>query len=250
MRNKKNRGRIVLLVFLVVVLLCLATIRVNQDVKVKQPDTKPVIEEIKQETTIKKISEYRSENDNDDIIARLVIKDLEIDTLITKANNNSFYLNHDINKNESNLGNPFVDFRNSDNLSNERQINIYSHNSDYSVYQEQLPFYKLEKLFDKDNFDKVKSIELYTEEQKMEFEIVALKIITTDNEHTVLDSKSNERWKKHLDNLLSDTKYCRDDCKLNLEDKLLILQTCNYNPQGSYIILITKKLKGEIINER
>ncbi len=244
--KKKNKGKVILIIFLAVVLLCLASIKTNGEVEI----TKPVIEEEIQEITIKKISEYRSENNNNDIIARLVIDDLEIDTLITKSNNNKYYLNHDIHKNESNLGNPFIDFRNSNNLSNERQINIYSHNSDYSVYQEQLPFYKLEKLFDKDNFDKVKKIELYTEEEKSEYEIVALKVVTTDNEHTVLDSKSNERWEQHLEKLLSDTKYCRDDCKLNVEDKLLILQTCNYNPQGSYIVLIAKKIKGEIINER
>lgn len=240
MSKKKNKGILVLLVFLVVTLLCLSSIKTNGEVEI----TKPVIEEeVIQETPIKKISEYRSEYDNNDIIARLVIEDLEIDTLITKSSNNSFYLNHDIHKNESNLGNPFIDFRNSNNLSNERQINIYSHNSDYSVYQEQLPFYKLEKLFDKDSFDKVKKVELYTEEEKIEYEIIALKVVTTDNEHTILDAKSNERWEQHLDILLSDSKYCRDNCKLNLEDKLLLLQTCNYNPQGSFIILITKKIK-------
>ena len=240
MSNKKIKGTLVLLVFLVVTLLCLSSIKTNGEVEI----TKPVIEEeVIQETPIKKISEYRSEYDNKDIIARLVIEDLEIDTLITKSSNNSFYLNHDIHKNESNLGNPFIDFRNSNNLSNERQINIYSHNSDYSVYQEQLPFYKLEKLFDKDSFDKVKKVELYTEEEKIEYEIIALKVVTTDNEHTILDAKSNERWEQHLDKLLSDSKYCRDNCKLNLEDKLLLLQTCNYNPQGSFIILITKKIK-------
>lgn len=241
MKNKKNKGKIILLIVLVVILICLSTIKVNQDVEVTKPEIEPVIEEIEQKGTIKTIDEYRSEYNNNDIIARLVIKDLEIDTLIAKTSNNTYYLDHDLNKKESNLGSPFIDFRNSNNLSNERQINIYSHNSDYYEYQEQLPFYRLEKLLNEEPFNNAGNIELYTDNEIMKYEIFAIKIVTTDNEHTVLDSKSEEKWEIHLNKLLSDTKYCKGNCRLGVDEKLLILQTCNYNPKGSYIILIAKK---------
>jgi len=235
------KGKLILLVVLVVMLLSIATLNKT----VEEPNIEPVFEEVEKETYISKIKDYQSEYNNKDIIAELVVKDLEIDALITKSTNNSYYLDHDINKRESNLGNPFVDYRNSNNLWLERQINIYSHNSDYYAYQEKLPFYKIEKLLDKDTFEKTENIYLLTEKEKIEYEIVAIKIVTTDNEHTVLDSKSDERWNNHLTKLLSDTTYCKGDCKLDLNDKLLILQTCNYNPKGSYIILIAKKIKGE-----
>lgn len=237
MKKDRMKRNIILLVILVLSLLLLGTL----NKKVEEPKIDPVFEEVEKEEYISKIKDYQNEYNNTDIIAELVVKDLEIDTLITKSTNNTFYLDHDIYKNDSNLGNPFVDYRNSNNLGLERQINIYSHNSDYYAYQEKLPFYKIEKLLDKEAFEKTKSIYLLTEEEKTEYEIVAIKIVTTDNEHTVLDSKSDERWNNHLTKLLSDTTYCKGECKLDLNDKLLILQTCNYNPKGSYIVLISKK---------
>ena len=237
MKKDRMKRNIILLVILVLAIILLVTL----NKKVEEPKTDPVFEEVEKEEYISKIKDYQSEYNNTDIIAELVVKDLEIDALITKSTNNTFYLDHDIYKNESNLGNPFVDYRNSNNLGLERQINIYSHNSDYYAYQEKLPFYKIEKLLDKDTFEKTETIYLLTEEEKTEYEIVAIKIVTTDNEHTVLDSKSDERWNDHLNKLLSDTTYCKDDCKLELNDKLLVLQTCNYNPKGSYILLISKQ---------
>ena len=237
MKKDRMKRNIILLVILVLSLLLLGTL----NKKVEEPKIDPVFEEVEKEEYISKIKDYQNEYNNTDIIAELVVKDLEIDTLITKSTNNTFYLDHDIYKNDSNLGNPFVDYRNSNNLGLERQINIYSHNSDYYAYQEKLPFYKIEKLLDKEAFEKTKSIYLLTEEEKTEYEIVAIKIVTTDNEHTVLDSKSDERWNNHLTKLLSDTTYCKGECNLDLNDKLLILHTCNYNHKGSYIVLISKK---------
>lgn len=195
-----------------------------------------------EEVYVSKINEYREEYSNNDIVAELVIDDLGIDSLITKSTNNEYYLNHNLTGNDDVLGNPYIDFRNELPLGLERQINIYSHNSDYYSYQEQLPFYKLENYLDEEKFDNSKNVYLYTEEEILEYEVYALKIITTDNEHTVLDSKSDARWDKHLEKLLTDTKYCKDDCKLDSTDKLLILQTCNFQPRDSYILIILKRV--------
>jgi len=206
-------------------------------------EAKPIVVEKQDIDTKTLISNLKQEWNNDDIIATLEIKDLDINTVITKTTDNKYYLNHDLSKEENNLGNPYIDFRNSSILKDEKQINIYSHNSDYDDYKEKLPFYKLEKYLDKKNFEKSGSIKLLTEEEVLEYEVYAIKIITTDNEHTVLDAKSDELWQHHLDKLLSDTKYCKGDCSLSPNDKLLILQTCNYNPKNSYIVLIAKKIE-------
>lgn len=215
---------------------------VPQKVIAEVPNEPVKIVEQVQEEYVSKINDYRSEYNNNDIVAELVIDDLEIDTLITKSTNNEYYLKHNLAGEEDVLGNPYIDFRNDLPLGQERQINIYSHNSDYYSYQEQLPFYKLESYLDEEKFNKSKNVYLYVEEEILKYEVYALKIITTDNEHTVLDSKSEDRWNKHLEKLLTDTKYCKDDCKLNSTDKLLILQTCNFQPKNSYILIILKRV--------
>lgn len=48
---------------------------------------------------------------NDDIVGILKIDSLSIDSIITKHSDNEYYLNHDIYKNNSSLGNPFLDYR-------------------------------------------------------------------------------------------------------------------------------------------
>lgn len=204
---------------------------------------------IKKEATTKRndILSLQETYQNQDIIGELFLDDLGIDALITKTNDNSYYLNHDIYQKESKLGNPYIDFRNSNNLENEKQINIYSHNSDYEEYKEELPFNKLEHYLEKDKFENSGIIELQTKNSLMKYEVIAIKIITTDNEHTILDSESEERWNLHLTKLLENTKYCKEDCKLTKEDQLLILQTCNYKPKDSYILLISKKINKEVI---
>ena len=229
----------------VLILILVGCLFFLQPTKQSQVEKKEVTEPtIKEEVSTKRndILSLKEKYQNQDIIGELFLDDLGIDAVITKTNDNSYYLNHDIYQEESKLGNPYIDFRNSNDLEHERQINIYSHNSDYDDYKEELPFNKLENYLEKEKFEHSGIIELQTENSLMKYEVVAIKIITTDNEHTVLDSKSEERWNAHLSHLLEDTKYCKKDCQLTKEDQLLILQTCNYDPKGSYILLISKKI--------
>ena len=188
------------------------------------------------------IPDLRNIYNNQDIIAELKIPSISLDSVITKTTDNKFYLNHDAYKNNSILGNPYIDFRNEDNLDNEKQINIYSHNSSNSDYQDKLPFYKLENYLDKSVFENSSDIYLLTEEKQIKYQIVAVKVITSNNEHMILDTSNSDKWVKHIDNLLKDTVYCNDNCKLSKDDKLLILQTCHYNPVGSYLLVIAKKI--------
>ena len=57
-----------------------------------------------------------------------------------------------------------------------------------------------------------------------------------------IKTNSMDEWDQHLDRLLANTKYCLDDCKLDSNDDLLILQTCYYNPEETYMIVIAKKV--------
>ena len=203
-------------------------------------NTNKVVTSKKKESTISELKNYYN---NSDIIARLVIDDLNIDEVITKTSNNTFYLDHDLSKDYNELGTPYIDYRNDDALENETQINIYGHNTSNYEYKDNLSFSKLENYMNEENFDNSNIIKLITDNNVIKYEVVAIKVITDDdNEHTVLYSSDKEKWKSHLNKLLSNTTYCKDECSLTTLDKLLILQTCNYNPIDSYILLIAKKI--------
>ena len=238
----KKRIESVFAILLVLIIILDMNFYLKKDKTSQRQNTIKVVDKNKEKDLKDRIESYQKKYNNKDIVAQLIIEDLEINTLITKSKDNQYYLNHDLAGKESALGNAFIDFRNDLPLKDERQINIYSHNSDYDSYREKLPFYKLENYLEKKKFDSSKNVYLYTKEKKLEYEVYAVKIITNDNEHTVLDSNDDTRWNQHLKKLLTDTKYCKGNCALDNNDKLLILQTCNYQPRNSYILLILKKI--------
>lgn len=189
------------------------------------------------------IDELQETYNNTDILAELKIESINLDTVITKSTDNEYYLKHNAYRQRSDFGNPYIDYRNSNDLTSERQINIYSHNFYNKEYSDYLPFSKLEKYLNKDVFDIAKDIYLYTDTKLMHYEVYAIKIITKENnEHMIMDASSNAKWQTHLDNLLKDTKYCTDDCHLDNNTNLLVLQTCNYNPNGSFMLVIARKV--------
>lgn len=206
-------------------------------------EKKVIVEEEKEQEYINILPEYRTNYNNDDIKAKLEIPSLEIDTLITQSTDNEFYLNNDINKQANFLGTPFLDFRNQD-LENDKQINIYGHNTQVAKYFDDLPFKKLEQFKDETFFNNNKDVYLSTDKQKNHYKVIAVKIITNeDNEHMRLIYTDEFTFENHLEKLFENTLYKDINEIINEDTKLLVLQACNYEPIGSYILVISRKLK-------
>jgi sortase B len=184
------------------------------------------------------INELRKSYSNNDIVGVIKIDSLDLETVIVKGSDNEYYLKHDINKNKSIFGTEFVDSRNSSNLSYDKQINIYGHNSRNKDYYSKLEFTKLNKIVDKDIFDELSDIYFYIDNEVLIYKPLLVKVITTDNEYTRLVYRDSSVLKKHLSNLTSNTMYCKDDCSINENNNIIILQTCYYEPDNSYLLLI------------
>ncbi len=196
----------------------------------------------KKDTYINQLPNYRNQYNNQSIFGKLVIPELEINTLVTKTNNNSYYIDHDIYNNYSILGNPFFDYRNKF-LSTDRQINIYGHNTQSEKYYDSLPFTNLEAYTDENIFNTVKNIYLEIDERQLIFQVIAVKIITNnDNEHMKLVFYSDEDFLNHSRKLLDNTLF-NDNTEITASDRLLVLQACHYNPKGSYLLIIAKEKK-------
>lgn len=231
---------------LILALIGFITLNTNDNKNTKDIIIKPKevikIDEDNNETYVSPIEDLISTYNNSDIIAELKITSIGLSEVITKTSNNEFYLNHNIYKKNSSLGNPYIDYRNGNNLDKERQINIYGHNTYKKSIKDKYPFSKLESYLDKDTFNNSDYIYLYTKDKLIKYEVYAVKIVTTDNEHTILDSRSEDKWNSHLDKLLTNTLYCRGNCSLKSDDELLILQTCYFKPSNSYILVIARKV--------
>lgn len=193
------------------------------------------------ETYINQIPTYRNQYNNQYIMGKLEIPGVKIDTLVTRYFDNSFYLNNNIYNQNDGLGVPFFDYRNTD-LASSKQINIYGHNTQNPDYYSNLPFVNLELYTDKNIFDNYKNIYLNIDEKRIEYEIIAIKIVINGNtEHMRVAFTDEEDFLNHMNRLLSDTLYVNSDLKITKDSKILVLQVCHYNPLNSYLLVICQE---------
>ena len=122
------------------------------------------------------LPEVRTNYNNQNIMARIEIPHMNINNYVTRASNNSYYLNYNLYNQYDQIGVPFFDYRNTD-LNNDRQINIYAHNTQNEAIYDKLPFINLEKYTDEAIFSTNKDIYLYLDDKKVHYQIIAIKII-------------------------------------------------------------------------
>jgi len=183
-----------------------------------------VVENISYDRDLEYFKEYFN---NNDIIGKIKINDTNINDFLVKTYDNEYYLTHNLNKEYDIKGAIYVDYRT--NL-NSRQINIYGHNS--LLYD--LPFKTLERYLDKEFYLNHKYINIWDGNKDNIYLISSIEIVD-DLEHMNLDI-TKEHIEK-LNNSIYDTGEF-----INIYDDILILQTCNNDKKGSYIIVIAKKI--------
>ena len=187
---------------------------------------------------------YRELYNNWDIMGRIEIPNLGIDTLITRTTDNEFYLNNSVYKEWDGLGVPFFDFRNT-NLSTDWQINIYGHNTKREEFYDQLPFTNLEAYVDQDIFNNYRDVYLSLDERQVHYEVVAIKILPNSsyNEHMKVVFYNSGDYLQHTYKMLEGSLYQTPDATFTADDRMLVLQICHYDPDGSYLLVICKEKK-------
>lgn len=218
--NKKNVEKILnILIIILVIFLSYMLIDNRNDSQVEEQNNSKIYD----------LNYYKEYYLNEDIIGSLKIKDTKIDKLLVKSNNNEYYLNHSINKEYDIKGSIFVDYRT--NL-NSKQINIYGHNS--KKYD--LPFKELEKYKDKSFYDNHKMIEIWNGKEIINYEIFSVQIVADNSEHMNINLDDENHLEK-LSNSIYNTGIVA-----STNDQILVLQTCNYNPKNTYILVIAKRV--------
>ncbi len=191
---------------------------------------------------VNNLPSIRSQYGNNNIMGRLEIPGLEIDTYIARTTNNSYYLNHNGYNRYDELGFPFFDYRNTD-LKNERQINIYGHNTQVESLYDKLAMINLTAYLDKNFFDNYKYMYLSIDEKKSRYRVEAVKIVTaSDPEHMKVIFYGDDDFVQHTRKLYKNTVFKRNDTLITSSDRLLVVQICYFNPVGSYLIVIGREM--------
>ena len=192
------------------------------------------------EPYINELPEARQTYNNQNIMGRIEIPNMNINNYVTRTSDNSYYLNYNLYNVYDQIGAPFFDYRNT-NLNTDKQINIYGHNTQNNKILDKLPFTNLEQYTNQDVFNNNKDIYLYIDERKVHYEVIAIKIITDDVEHMNIVFDNNKKFVEHSKKLLANALYSRD-AEITKKDRLLVLQICHYDPMGSYLLVIGKEV--------
>ena len=239
---QKKIGKLVALILLLISSSYLIYIYQNNNLsKNKQDqDEKAKEEKIYQEISILSdknnenvVLNYQKEFNNTDIIAELAIENTDLVTPVAKGIDNNYYLHHLLDKSKNGLGSVFLDYRNN---IDDRKLLIYGHNSE-NIYTE---FNLLENYLNKAYYDNHATIYLKTEDITYTYKIFSVYIATTNLQHVNLNF-SSEGYSGHLLWLKNSSIY---DTGVEIEptSEILVLQTCYFGIDDSYIIIAAKKI--------
>ena len=233
------------IVYYLLIVLCLFTFiyssyQIYGDYKDDQKQElialKGAVPSTKKETPEEIINNLKSEYQNNDIVGTIRIPGTNINHAFVQTTNNTYYLSHTLKREKSKLGAIFMDYRNT---FNDKQINIYGHNSNkYDV-----PFKDLVKYKDSEFTKSNDEIYLTTSSGTNKYKIQIVNRTKSD-EHMKIDIKASS-WNEHISNLRKGAIY--DTRKaITIDEDILILQTCLLKDGGNYLIITATKEKEEM----
>lgn len=183
---------------------------------------------------------------NSDVYAWITIPNTQIDYPIVQSytEDDSFYLNHNIDKNYDQKGSIYTEKMNSLDFTDPNTV-IYGHNMlDGSMFQ------NLHLFRDKDFFDKNKYIYIYTSGHIFKYEIFAA--YKGDNKHILNTYNFNNKkvFSDYIENVKSPKSLEVNTRKVNIttDDKLITLSTCIGN-ESDYRYLVQGVLIDDTITK-
>ena len=228
-RRLKKKYRVLL--FVIFILICLIgliysltnIINWKKDVD----DNKDIVEEIKENITIDeeddsiKIDFKSLKEQNSDVIAYIKVNGTNIDYVVVKGNDNSYYLKHNFNKEYNIAGWIFADYHNKFDET-DKNIVIFGHNTkDGSM------FGTLKNVLDKswqENKDNLK-ITLITEKGQYKYQVFSTYSITPEDYYINTIFNSDDEYSKFINKIKSRSNYDYN-VEVDSNDKVLTLSSC------------------------
>jgi len=179
---------------------------------------------------------------NEDTIGWISIADTSIDYPIFQASDNSYYLTHDCNHDESKYGSIFMDYRNAANFSDNHTI-LYGHNMKNGSMFHDLNEYSNHLFFDEHIYIKVYSQDVYRK-------WVIFSTYSTEPDFNYLQTAfaSSEDYSVFLKALLSHSEFSNENIQVTAEDKILTLSTCSNDFENGRRV-VHAKLVEEVIDD-
>ena len=181
----------------------------------------------------KTLEDYRKVHNNNDIVGKISIPNTNLSMLLTQTTNNTYYLDHLVNKEYNKLGSTFVDYRT--NLNTSKKINIYGHNNG----KNSVSFNLLTNYLDKTYYEQHKLIKIETNNNIETYEIFSIQI-TNNNNHMQV-SFTDIEWYLHLEDIINNSIYTTNT---SIDDitKMITLQTCTNINDNEFLLIHGRKI--------
>lgn len=168
---------------------------------------------------------------NNDYVGWIKIEDTNIDYPILQSIDNEFYLKKNILKEYSPSGSIFLDYRNY--MFSDKNTVIYGH-----YMKNNTLFGELKKFKDKSFFMKNNRIFIFTENEKLEYEVFSAYI--TDTSFNYLQTEFYEtEFLDFIDKIKAKSIH-KTDINITSEDKILTLSTCSYDFKDARMVIHAK----------
>ena len=228
-RRLKKKYRVLL--FVIFILICLIgliysltnIINWKKDVD----DNKDIVEEIKENITIDeeddsiKIDFKSLKEQNSDVIAYIKVNGTNIDYVVVKGNDNSYYLKHNFNKEYNIAGWIFADYHNLFDES-DRNIVIFGHNTkDGSMFGSLKNVLESNWQENKDNLE----ITLITEKGQYKYQVFSTYSIKPEDYYINTIYNNDNEFNEFLNKIKSRSNY-NYNIEVNSNDKVLTLSSC------------------------
>ncbi|WP_129724431.1 class B sortase [Xylanivirga thermophila] len=166
---------------------------------------------------------------NDNIICWINIPGTKINYPVVKGEDNSYYLNHDIDGNENRHGAIFMDYKN--NPKDDKNIIIYGHHmKDGTMFKD------LVKFKDKTFFDKNRFIYVDMYDKKIPYEIFSVYITDAYDPYTQISFKDGNDYSNFF-NRIKEKSLFPSDVEFSEKETILTLSTCTYEYNDARLVI-------------
>ena len=245
-KPKKKLFAVIILIFFLILLIISAS-KIIGYIK-DNKDNEKVFDEISKDILIEDKAEIENEEDkykidfaslkekNSDTVGFLKVNGTDIEFVVVKGKDNSYYLNHNFEKHENVAGWIFADYNNKLDGS-DKNIIIYGHNMKNGTMFASLKNILTEEWQKNEDNRKIVFI---TENEKAMYEVFSVYQVEDEAYYVTTNFKEGE-FKKFVDKIKSRSKY-NFEVEVSENDNILTLSTCANNNKYR-VVLHAKKVK-------
>lgn len=246
-KRKANKIKIIIsiiqLIFIVILIYSLINIflwyksnKANKQVMEELSQTIETVKEDGEDDKKYKINFEELKSKNFDTVAWLKVENTNIEFPVVKANDNSYYLTHNFNKELNSAGWIFADYKNKFN-GKDKNIVIYGHNMrDNSMFGSLKNVIKEEWYNNENN----KYIILATENEYSIYEVFSVYQIKKEDYYIKTDFNSDKEFEEFLQKVKE--RSIKDfNIDISKENSILTLSTCANNNKYRVVLHAVKK---------